>query len=87
MIQPRWGGEGGLPAHLHHSKAVGWEHWLDESQEAAAARVPCGPSGALGGLQLWVLQALASWENQQVHASGVRPDVALKMKFPSVVQA
>lgn len=33
------------------------------------------------------LQVLDSRENRQVQASGVKPDVALKMKFPSVVQA
>lgn len=68
--------------------------WLAQSRGVAAASGTCGLLWPLcgGGSASGYPQALAGGEKnktvtRQVQASGVKPDVALKMKLPSVAEA
>ena len=68
--------------------------WLAQSRGAAAASGTCGLLWPLcgGGSASGYPQALAGREKnktvtRQGQASGVKPDVALKMKLPSAAEA
>ena len=87
-----WGRGGGPPVrHRGQWPGAGWlraEGWLQPAAPVASSGPSVGGRGSASGYP----QALAGGEKnktvtRQVQASGVKPDVALKMKLPSVAEA